>query len=121
MNSSYLRVWWSLPGKEKTVTILVLLLVWGGVLSAITLSLQGIIKDPGSFFWGCIAGSFALSYLALIKKKLDIVSLLTPVYAIISFMGLEIQPNLLLQILFAASMTVLVIRLHLRFSSDAHR
>ena len=102
--------------RERTLTILILILLWGGVAAAVLLSALRIIEDPGSFFWGCIAGSFALAYLARIKKKLDVVSLLTPVYAVISFMGLELQPNMTLQTLFAASLTVLIYRLHMQFS-----
>jgi len=106
----------SISFKEKILSVVILALVWGGVVVAVLLSWLRIIEDPGTFFWGCIAGSIVLAYLALKKKKLDLVSLLTPVYAIIIFTGLEIAPNLLLQVLYAASITVLVIRLHMRFS-----
>ena len=102
--------------RERTLTILVLLLMWGGIAAAVLLSTLHYIDDPGSFFWGCIVGSFVLAYLARIKKKLDIVSILTPVYSVIMFLGLEIKPNMVLQTLYAASVTVLLYRLHLQFS-----
>lgn len=111
----------SLPLKEKTLSLIVLGLVWGGIGTALILSWMGIISDPGSFFWGCIAGSFVLAYLALQKKQLDMVSLLTPVYAIIIFTCLDINPNLLLQVLYAASITVLLIRIHMNYSTDRSR
>lgn len=116
MISSVLQVLQSLSWKEKILTAVILLLVWGGIVVAVTLSHYGIISDPGTFFWGCIAGTLVLSYLSLKKEKLDVVSLLTPVYAVIIFTALEIPPTLFLQILFAASITALVIRLHMQFS-----
>jgi len=116
MNSTFPQVWASLPKRERTLTILILLCLWGGIAAAFLLSALRFIDDPGSFFWGCIIGSFILAYLSRIKKKLDIVSLLTPVYALISFMGLEIKPNMILQTLYAASLTILIYRLHMQFS-----
>jgi hypothetical protein len=121
MNLTFPHVWASLPKLERTLTIIILLLVWGGIAVAVLLSALRLIDDPGSFFWGCIAGSFILAYLARIKKKLDFVSLLTPVYALITFMGLEIKPTLLLQTLFAASLTVLLYRLHISFSHEKEK
>ena len=106
-----------LPKKEKILSLIVLLCVWGGIGIALLLFVLGIIGDPGRFYWGCIIGSFVLSYLALQKKKKDLVSMLTPAYAVIIFMGLDIEPNLMLQTLFATTVTVLVIRLHLRYSN----
>jgi len=106
----------SLSFKEKILSVVILVLVWGGIALAVLLSWLHIIEDPGTFFWGCIAGSLVLAYLALKKKKLDLVSLLTPIYAIIIFTGLEITPNLLLQVLYAASITILLVRIHTRFS-----
>jgi hypothetical protein len=111
-----LQVLKSLSLKEKILSAVVLALVWGGIAVAMILSWLRIIDDPGTFFWGCIAGSFALAYLAVKKKKLDIVSLLTPVYGIIIFTCLDVTPNLLLQALYAASITALLIRIHQRFS-----
>jgi hypothetical protein len=105
----------SLSLKEKILTAVILIFVWGGIVVAIALSRIGIIQDPGTFFWGCIAGSVVLAYLAIKKKKLDVVSLLTPVYAVIIFTCLDIAPNLLLQGLYAASITILLVRIHQRF------
>ena len=106
----------SLSKREQALSILILILLWGGIAAAILLSRMEIIQDAGGFFWGCIAGSILLAYLAYQKKKQDFVSLLTPVYAIIIFMGLEIQPTLFTQGLYAGSLTVLLYRLHANFS-----
>jgi hypothetical protein len=111
-----LQVLKSLSHKEKILSAAVLALVWGGIVVAVILSDLRIIEDPGTFFWGCIAGSIVLAYLAVKKKKLDLVSLLTPVYAVIIFTCLDITPNLLLQVLYAASITFLLIRIHQRYS-----
>jgi uncharacterized membrane protein YjjP (DUF1212 family) len=110
------QIWCSLSRREQILSILVLFLLWGGVAAAVLLSQGGIIDDPGTFFWGCILGSFVDAYLAYGKKKRDIVSMLTPVYAIIIFMGLELAPTLFLQVLYAGSLTVLLYRLHMNFS-----
>jgi hypothetical protein len=46
------------------------------------------------------------------------VSLLAPFYAVIIFIfAVEMKPTILLQLLFAASLTVLVVRLNIRFST----
>lgn len=116
MFSRIRQIWASLSAKELLVSTLILILLWGGIAAAILLSRFQIINDPGTFYWGCIAGSFVLAYLAYCKKKQDFVSLLTPVYAIIIFLGLEIQPNLYTQALYAGSLTILLIRLHANFS-----
>jgi hypothetical protein len=67
---------------------------------------------------GCFLASCVLAYLAYQKPKKDIVSLLTPLYAVLIFFNGSIEPTLLLpiQVLYAASLTVLVFRLNARFS-----
>ncbi len=110
------QVWSSLSRKEQVLSILVLISLWGGIAAAILLSSAGIISDPGQFFWGCVIGSVLLAYLAAGKQRRDLVSLLTPLYAVIIFMGLEITPTLLLQILYAGTLSVLLVRLHQQFS-----
>ncbi len=110
------QIWGSLSKREQTLSILTLILLWGGIAAAMLLSRFEIIEDAGGFFWGGIAGSFTLAYLAYNKKKQDFVSLLTPIYAIIIFLGLEIQPTILTQILYVGSLTVLLYRLHANFS-----
>lgn len=117
MNSSILQIWGHLPNRERILTILTLVFLWGGIAAAYLFSSLQLITTPDGFFWGCIAGSVTLSYLAYIKPKMDIVSLLTPVYAIIIFLGLEMPPTMITQLLYAGSLSVLLVRLHMRFSS----
>jgi hypothetical protein len=107
-----------LSRKEWALSIAVPVVSFGGAGIGILLASQGIIGDAGSFYWGVLAGSFLLAYLAWIKPRRDIVALLAPLYAVIIFLiPLEVKPTLLLQLLFAASLTVLVIRLNIRFST----
>jgi hypothetical protein len=65
---------------------------------------------------GCVLGAFILGIVAYLKPRRDIVALLSPMYAIIIFFGLENSPNLWTQVLFAVSITILAIRLEKRFS-----
>lgn len=65
---------------------------------------------------GCFLGSIILAVIAYLKPRRDIVSLLTPMYALIIFLGLETPPTTITQGLYAASITILAIRLEKRFS-----
>jgi len=103
---------------ERYLSIAVPLTSFGGIGLAIFLQYVGIIPDAGEFYWGCIIGSFCLGYLAWIKPRRDIVALLAPLYALLIFIAsLEIRPNLILQALFAISLTILVVRLNKKFST----
>jgi hypothetical protein len=107
-----------LSRKEWALTIAVPAVSFGGAGLGILLAWQEVIADAGSFYWGALAGSFLLAYLAWIKPRKDIVSLLAPLYGVIIFLlAVEMKPTVLLQLLFAASLTVLVIRLNIRFST----
>jgi hypothetical protein len=92
--------------------ILVPMIAFGGTLIgwATDISAIGIA--------GCVLASFLLAYLAYLKPKKDIVSLLTPLYAVLIFFNDSFDPTLLLpiQTLYAASITILVLRLNARFS-----
>jgi hypothetical protein len=67
---------------------------------------------------GCFFASVLLAYLAYRKPKKDIVSLLTPLYAVLIFFNDAFLPEFLIpiQALYAASLTILVLRLNARFS-----
>jgi len=98
--------------------LLVPVLSFGGLLLAIGLENAGVIGDAADFYWGCVASSFVLAFLALIKPRKDIVSLCTPMFAFFVFLApLETKPSLFLQGLYAASISALAVRLHLRFSA----
>ena len=102
----------------RILTIAIPTFSFGGILVAIVLAQAGLIPDAGEFGWGCAIGGFLLGYLAYTKPRRDIVSLLAPVYSVLIFVfPLEIRPNLLLQVLFAISITALMVRLNLRFST----
>ena len=90
---------------------------FGGIPVAIALANAGLIDDPGPFGWGCVVGSLLLAYLAYLKPRRDIVSLCVPLFALFIFvLPASIQPTLLTQLLYAASVTVLVVRLNRSFS-----
>ena len=94
--------------------LLVPALAWGGVLAGITLPFSPPYLSFGAY--GCVLGSIAIAVLAFLKKRKDIVSLCTPIFALLIFiMPLETPPGLLLEVLYAATLTGLVIRLEKRF------
>ncbi len=104
--------------RDLILSIAVPAFSFGGTGVGILLEEFGYIQDAGQFFWGCIIGAFILAYLAWLKPRKDIVSLLAPMYAIIIFFAaFEMAPNVPLQLVFAASMTILVVRLNIRFST----
>lgn len=112
-------------GKKNRLTRLEILLsvaipalCFGGAALGILLWQNGYISDAGSFYWGCVAGAVLLAYLAWLKPRKDIVSLLAPLYAVIIFLlPLENKPTVLLQLLFGASLTILVVRLNILYST----
>ena len=68
------------------------------------------------FAAGCLIGSCLLAYLAWIRPKKDIVALSTPIYAIIFFVvPTEYTVGITIQVLYAISLTILLIRLKYRF------
>lgn len=100
---------------RRNFWILVPLLSWGGVLAGAVLPFSPPYLSFGAI--GCVLGSVAIAVLAFRKKRKDIVSLCTPIFAIIIFITpLETPPGLLIQVLYAVTLTALVIRLEKRFS-----
>lgn len=66
---------------------------------------------------GCLISSFIIFGIAVLKPKHDLVSLLVPLFAIIIFNPWsEFDTGLLLQVLFAGTITVVAIRLEKRYS-----
>jgi hypothetical protein len=89
---------------------------FGGILIAFFFLSQGNILDIRIASAGCIIASFILAYLAWIRPKKDIVALTTPLYAVILFvLPSDLVPDLILPILYAISLTILLVRLKLRF------
>lgn len=104
--------------RVRNLSIAVPAVSFGGMLLGIGLENAGFIENAGEFGWGCVFGSFLLSYLAYIMPRRDIVSLLAPIYAFLIFiMPLEMPPNLVLQGLYALTLTILVVRLNKRFNT----
>ena len=98
----------------KYLWLLVPALSWGGVLAGVILPFPAPYLSFGAY--GCVLASLAIAALALRKKKKDIVSLCVPIFALLIFIiPLETRPGLLMEVLYAATLTGLVIRLEKRF------
>lgn len=94
---------------------------FGGALLAILLWSAGLAGDLRFTAAGCVIASFVLAYLAWIRPKKDIVSLTTPIYAII-FFAVPLDDSvatIVLEILYAVSLTALLVRLKYRFGTPA--
>jgi hypothetical protein len=99
---------------RRHLWLLVPALSWGGVIAGIIFPFSPPYLAFGSV--GCVFGSIAIAVLALTRQRKDIVSLCTPIFAIIIFITpLETPPGLLTQVLYAATLTALVVRLEKRF------
>lgn len=110
----------SLKRKDMIFSIAIPAFAFGGILLAIVLQQSGVIAEAGTFVWGCVAASFLLGYFAYLKPRKDVVALCAPFYGIFMFLvPIDYTPNLLLQVLFAVSITILVIRLNAKFGSLA--
>lgn len=106
--------------RDMLLSIAVPAFCFGGLGVGMLLEELGYINDAGLFYWGSLAGSFLLAYLAWGKPRKDIVSLLAPFYAVIMFvLAVEVKPTVLLQLVFAASLTILMVRLNIKFSTPA--
>jgi hypothetical protein len=69
---------------------------------------------------GGFLGSCILAYLAWMRPRKDIVSLTTPLYGFLFLVtAIDYYSGVLLQLFYAAGLTILVIRLHYRFSTSA--
>ena len=107
-----------LPKREIYLSFLVIILAWGGIALAVLLQYVGLVSHAAYHPWGCVLASFVLAYLAYIKKRKDIVTLFTPIYAILIFFGFEMgSPSLSLQLLYALTLIAMLFRLHFIFST----
>lgn len=101
----------------KALSLAVPAVSFGSIMLNVLLLRMGLITDIGPYGIGQFAGAILLGVLAWVLPRKDIVSLMAPIYALLIFVvPLELEPNLLTQILFAASISVLVIRLNRSFS-----
>lgn len=89
-------------------------------ISLIGIIIGEITKDSvlaSAGIWGCIISSFIVCGIALLKPRRDLVSLLVPIFAILIFNPWsEFNTGLMMQILFAATITVIAVRLEKRYS-----
>jgi hypothetical protein len=99
----------------RCIWLLVPALSWGGILMGLILPFSLPNLSFGAY--GCVLGSLAIAILAFRKKRKDIVSLCTPIFALLIFITpLETRPGILMEVLYAATLTGLAIRLETRFS-----
>jgi hypothetical protein len=94
-------------------------LSFGGAALAIFARMTGAVIDLRFTALGCVLASFLLAYLAWIRPKKDIVALTTPIYALIFFAVPLDDPaaTIILELLYAASLTILLVRLKYRFGA----
>ena len=89
---------------------------FGGALLGIAVWMADVTIDIRFSILGCVFASWVLAYLAWIRPKKDIVALTTPIYSFI-FLGFPIDnfSAVVLELLYAASLTILLVRLKYRF------
>jgi hypothetical protein len=94
--------------------IIVPALAWGGILAMVALPVQPPYLSFGDL--GCVLASAAIAVLAYQRKKKDIVSLCVPLFAAFIFIfPQEARPGIAMDIIYAATLTALVIRLEKYF------
>jgi len=96
-------------------------LAFGGAALGILAWMAGLATDLRLTAAGCVAASVLLAYLAWIRPRKDIVALTTPIYAIIFFAVPLDDPTatIVLELLYAVSLTILLVRLKYRFGAPA--
>jgi len=104
--------------KQRCLEYAIPLISFGVTLAGVLVWKIGFEINFQFFALGCIIGSCLLAYLAWIRPKKDIVALSTPIYAFIFFLvPTDYLSGLTLQLLYAASLTLLLIRLKYRFGT----
>jgi hypothetical protein len=100
---------------------LVPLLAFGSTIIGIALwEMTGLRFEIQYAAAGGFLASCLLAYLAWVRPRKDIVSLTTPLYGFLFFVtAIDYYSGVLLQLFYAVGLTILVIRLHYRFSSGA--
>jgi len=95
------------------------LLSFGGALLGILFWINSAPVDYRISILGCVFASWVLAYLAWIRPRKDIVALSTPIY---SFIFLAVPTDnfsvVVLEFLYAVSLTILLIRLKYRFGAQ---
>jgi hypothetical protein len=92
------------------------ILSFGGAFLAVFFSVSGTPVDYRATILGCMFASWVLAYLAWIRPRKDIVALSTPIYSFIFFaVPTDLFSTLVLELLYATSLTLLLVRLKYRF------
>jgi hypothetical protein len=107
--------------RSRYLEALVPLLAFGSTLAGIALwELTGLRFEFQYAAAGGFLASCLLAYLAWMRPRKDIVSLTTPLYGFLFLVtAIDYYSGVLLQLFYAAGLTILVIRLHYRFSTSA--
>jgi len=101
---------------HRLLELAVPLFSFGGAFLAILFQTLGISFDFHYPATGFVIASCILAYLAWIRPKKDIVALTTPIYSFIFFfVPTDYETGILLQLLYAVSLTILLVRLKYRF------
>jgi hypothetical protein len=101
---------------HRILELAVPLFSFGGVFLSILFQKLGISLDFHYTALGCVIASCILAYLAWIRPKKDIVALSTPIYSFIFFLlPTDNETQNILQLLYAVSLTILLVRLKYRF------
>ncbi|MGB8219986.1 MAG: hypothetical protein WCE46_06335 [Methanoregula sp.] len=109
------------PAVTAIYDILVPVLSFGGAALAILVWTNGIAIDLRFTAAGCVIASIVLAYLAWVRPKKDIVALTTPIYALIFFAVPldDAVATIILELLYAVSLSILLVRLKYRFGKPA--
>ena len=105
--------------KQRYLELAIPIFSFGITLIGVLVWMMGFEINFQFFALGCVISSCLLAYLAWIRPKKDIVALSTPIYAFIFFVvPTDYVSGLTLQLLYAVSLTLLLIRLKYRFGSS---
>jgi hypothetical protein len=100
----------------RCLELAVPLLSFGGAFLAVLFYISGTPVDYRATILGCMFASWVLAYLAWIRPRKDIVALSTPIYSFIFFaVPTDLFSTLVLELLYATSLTLLLVRLKYRF------
>jgi len=108
------------PASEWFLQLAIPVIAFG--VTAFGIVLTGAGADIGFQYYsiGCLVSSCILAYLAWIRPRKDIVSLSTPIYGIVFLLSpIDASAGAILQLFYAAGLTILLIRLKRNFSSAA--
>ncbi len=101
---------------HRWLELAVPLLSFGGALLALIFLITNAQLDFRISILGCVLASWVLAYLAWIRPRKDIVALSTPIYSFIFIaVPTDVSSSIVLELLYAASLTILLVRLKHQF------